>query len=294
MSVHSFSSKIPADFSLIAPQETDRWQWPAAHKLNLHLFILYFSMLPSNAWACKDVRRTGKSSKLPRHKLFLSSVSNPEPSESRESHCAVNFSVIFLIQSQNTPCIMPSCWTPGRFPREKSASYLLLIKLAVISLCAFSSRDEGQGRRGTNTTCRGTLSEGRRKAEEYHRHASPQWAMARSQHTLVFQIPIFAPFQDPHSHSSSGAQCNTQKQWLPLPSQGSGTNKTQGENSQFLWASSSPELSFGEEAVQPVCQEARVPYPAYSINMTPVKQPPVPYSVLLPLNTGHEVSCQLL
>lgn len=157
----------------------------------------------------------------------------------------------------------------------------------------FSSRAGGQGkRRATDTTCRGMLSGGRGKAEECLMHASPQQPMAGSQHGLVFQILTFAPFQDPHGHSSSGAQCNAQNQSLPLLSQRSGTNKTRGENSQVFQACSSPKLSCGKEAEQPARWEARAPYPARSDNATPTKHPPVLF--LLPVNTGHEVDCQLL
>lgn len=50
------------------------------------------------------------------------------------------------------------------FPREKSAWYLLLIRPAVISLCAFSPRAEGQGkRRATDITHSSGSQEGERR-----------------------------------------------------------------------------------------------------------------------------------
>lgn len=122
--------------------------------------------------------------------------------------------------------------------------------------------------------------------------ASPQQPTAGSQHGLVFQIPAFAPFQDPHGRSSSGAQCNAQNQWLSWPGQEPGTTKTCRENPQFFRACSFPKLSCGKEAA-PEHREERAPYPACSNSATPMKQPPVPYGVLLPLSTGHEVDCQL-
>jgi len=160
--------------------------------------------------------------------------------------------------------------------------YLLLIKPAVISLCTFSSRAGGHGkRRATNSTRRGRLSERRREPEECRMHASPQQPTAGSRHGLVSQTPAFAPSRDPRGHSSPGARCHTQDQHLPSLSQGSGTNKTRGENSQFFQACSSPTLSRGMEAAQPAHGEARAPYPARDDNVTPTKQPPAPCSVLL-------------
>lgn len=67
-------------------------------------------------------RRTWQPLQLPTPcKLFLSTTSHPEPSESCESHHAVNFSVIFLVQSQSSPCLIPCPWKPGSCPGGKSA-----------------------------------------------------------------------------------------------------------------------------------------------------------------------------
>lgn len=190
--------------------------------------------LPSKTWAHKDVRGTWKSLKLPRqHKLFFSSMSHPEPSKSRESHHAVNFSVIFLIQSQNTPCIMSSCWTPGRFPREKFAYYSLLVRPAVISLCAFSPRAGGLGKRRATDT---THSSGSQEGDGRLRSAIFMPALNSQQlevsPTRCSKYPSL-PFQDPCGYSSSGAQCNARNWLLPLLNHSSGTNKTCRESPPF-------------------------------------------------------------
>lgn len=87
---------------------------------------------------------------------------------------------------------------------------------------------------------------------------------------------------------------NAPNQCLSLPSQAFGTNKTCGGKTQFFQACSFPQLSSGKEAAQTARWEARAPYLARSDEATPMKQPPVSCGILLPLNTGHDVDCQLL
>lgn len=188
--------------------------------------------LPSKTCAHKDVRGTWKSLKLPRqHKLFFFSMSHPEPSKSHESHHAVNFSVIFLIQSQSTPCIMPSCWTPGRFPREKSAKYSLLVRPAVISLCVFSLRAGGQGKRRATDTAHSSGRRWRpRNATFMPALNSQQLEVSPTQCSKYPSLPLS---EIPMACSSSGAQCNAQSQWPPLLSQGCGTYKTCREKPSF-------------------------------------------------------------
>lgn len=118
MVVHLFSSKNHVYFSSALHQAlTDKNVFMHTSWICIYPFLFLHSCLPKPG----HTRGTWKSLKVPRqHKLFFFSMSHPGPSKSRESQHAVNFSVIFLMQSQNTPCIMPSCWTPGRHFQEKN------------------------------------------------------------------------------------------------------------------------------------------------------------------------------
>lgn len=110
---------------------------------------------------------------------------------------------------------------------------MLLVRPAVISLCAFSPRTRGQGkRRATHTTHNSGSREGDGKPRSTTTMPALNSQQLEVNLTQCSKYPSL-PLSEILILSSPGAQCNAQSQWLPLLSQGSGTNKTCRENPHF-------------------------------------------------------------
>lgn len=113
--------------------------------------------------------------------------------------------------------------------------------------------------------------------------------------SLVFQLPALAPFRDPQGCFSPGAQRNAQGQQLLLLSQGSGTNKHARKTLSFSkpahpqnCPAGRRQRSWHAEKQKPLMQLAATTRPRQNSLLCPT------YGVPRPLNTGHEVNCQLL